>query len=332
MPARTNDFQELVALIEQALAPKGAKITQSAEVSVNGLETLREVDVLIDGDFGPYRMKVAVEAKDHGRKISVQTFDSLLAKYRGECRVLVDKFVIVSSRGFTEGVIEKAAATDVELLTIEQAKDKEWSTAGPGRMTFRVKPHVCRLEFDPPIRFHKPGKAYREARFYCPKGHDHGSLIQLSLCRFFHKWLPHNVERFKQAEKQICESHNGQGFIHLLWPLRGWSVKHKDRTYKIESVKIGVHIVSQTGTASSQTYRRCSSKGGSRTVHHIKGTAGNKQLEILIPVADGPIAPIRMSPDEMKKLSPEQRKKLLDEKIGQIFTDPIAVRLRTAKR
>ena len=32
MPARTNDFQKLVSLIERTLAPQGGKVTDSAEV------------------------------------------------------------------------------------------------------------------------------------------------------------------------------------------------------------------------------------------------------------------------------------------------------------
>jgi hypothetical protein len=88
MPQRTNEFQNLVSLIQKALAPKSAKVTDSAMVEVDGLGTLREVDVLIEGAFGPYTIKIAVEATDRGRKLTLQQFDSLVGKYRGECRVL----------------------------------------------------------------------------------------------------------------------------------------------------------------------------------------------------------------------------------------------------
>ena len=138
MPARTNDFQQLVALIEHALAPKGAKIIQSAEVPVDGLGTLREVDILIDGQWGEFKIRVAVEAKDHGRKISLPVFESVLGKYRGGCAVNVDKLIVVSSRGFSADVIKKAAKENVELLTIKQAKDKKWAMAGPGKVQMRL--------------------------------------------------------------------------------------------------------------------------------------------------------------------------------------------------
>jgi hypothetical protein len=88
---------------------------------------MREVDILVEGDFGQFHMKVAVEAKDEGRKFSLPAFDSLVARYRGECRVLVDKFVIVTRRGFTKGVLEKANRLDVPLFTLDVAKTHDWT-------------------------------------------------------------------------------------------------------------------------------------------------------------------------------------------------------------
>jgi len=40
MPERTNEFQELVALIQRALAPHGATVSESALVEVSGLSTM----------------------------------------------------------------------------------------------------------------------------------------------------------------------------------------------------------------------------------------------------------------------------------------------------
>ena len=332
MPPRTNDFQQLVALIEQSLAPKGAKITQSAEVAVKGLSTLREVDVLIDGEYGEYKLKIAIEAKDEGRKISVPTFESYLAKYRGECRVMVDKFVIVSRRGFTKGVIEKAAATDVELLTLEQAKEKKWETLGPPRFEFRVAPHIHGVEFDPPIHFHKPAKAYKEARLMCSKEHDHGSIAEVAKCFFFHQWLPRNESKYQEAEKGIRELHNGQGILSLSLPMKNWRVKYNAREYAIRQMKINVHVVSAVGSASHRAFTRHSTKSGSKTIHHIQGVAGGKKLSLAIPVVELSGMPAQMSPEQIAKLSPEERQKALDEKIKQIFPNQIVLNIADATK
>src|SRR2546428_4966972 len=104
MPKRTNEFQQLVTIIQSALAPRGAKVIQSAELHVPGLSAVREVDVLIEGEFGNYHIRVAVSARDNRRQLSLQDFDSFLSKYRGECRVQGDQIAIVTRRGFTKAV------------------------------------------------------------------------------------------------------------------------------------------------------------------------------------------------------------------------------------
>src|SRR5262249_24431110 len=149
MSKQTNEFQELVASIQRALAPHGAKVRESVLIQSEGLEDLREVDILIEGAFGEFEMKVAVEAKDLKRKFDVGLFDKYLGQYRGECRVCVDKFVIVTGNGFTEGTIEKAKATNVELITLEEVKNVNWAKVTPGVATFSQPLHVRRLEVIP---------------------------------------------------------------------------------------------------------------------------------------------------------------------------------------
>lgn len=185
MPARTNEFQQLVALIEKALAPKGAKVTESAMVPVAEMTGLREVDILVEGPFGPYRMKVAVEAKDEGKPLDVTVVEQLISKYTGRCSIDVNKFVIVSRRGFTKGATEKAAAADVELLTIDQAKQKQWGSVGPRKMEFRVAPHIHTVELSPKPSVPDLKFAYSTGRLICRAGHDHGTAHVVANCIFF---------------------------------------------------------------------------------------------------------------------------------------------------
>src|SRR5688572_30197600 len=100
MPKRTNEFQKIVALIQSALAPEEAVVTESAIVSIDGFD--REIDVLIEAEVGMYRMKVAVEAKDHGRPLDVTAIEAVLGKYGAANRgVRVNQVVVVSRSGFT---------------------------------------------------------------------------------------------------------------------------------------------------------------------------------------------------------------------------------------
>jgi hypothetical protein len=99
MPKRTNDFQKLVRLVQQSLVPAGARVTESAMVENQG--TPREIDVLVELPAGMYRMKIAVEAKDHKRAVDVGVVEQIAAKYRVGDGILVNQVGIVSRSGFT---------------------------------------------------------------------------------------------------------------------------------------------------------------------------------------------------------------------------------------
>ena len=72
----------MVTLVQKAIAPQGAKITESAMVKAPHFGELREVDVLLEAEIGPYRMKIAIEAKDHKRKLNVTEIEAIIGKYR----------------------------------------------------------------------------------------------------------------------------------------------------------------------------------------------------------------------------------------------------------
>lgn len=291
VPARTNEFQQLVALIEKSLVPK-AKVTESAMVPVDGMTTLREVDILIEGQFGPYKMKVAVETKDEGRKLSVTTVEQLISKYTGRCSVAVDKLVIVSSRGFSQGASEKAAAANVELLTIEQAKKKQWRTVGPQKMQFRVAPHIHQIAVSPRPSFADPAFAYRNGRLICCAGHDHGTPLQYAKCSFFHRWLPGYQTLFREIEKEIKEKRNGRGALRFAFPVHDWKLRFGGIDHTFNEFTFDVRIICEEGPAAYNTYERRSNQSGTKVFHHFKGTAGGAQLEIVIPQGE-PVRKVR---------------------------------------
>ena len=65
-----------------------------------GQTSQREIDVLIESGVGPYRIKIAVEAKDEARKMDSPHFEQLLAKYQSEGSIKVNKLVIITHHGF----------------------------------------------------------------------------------------------------------------------------------------------------------------------------------------------------------------------------------------
>ena len=139
MPQRTNEFQELVALVQRALAQTGARVTPSAMVDVPGQNGPREIDVLIESGVGPYRIAIAVEAKDERRKMDQTRLEQLLGKYQSEGSIKVNKVVIITHQGFLQPAIDRAKqfGDQVELLTYKEAESFDWLKLGPKPIPFR---------------------------------------------------------------------------------------------------------------------------------------------------------------------------------------------------
>jgi len=283
MPRRTNDFQELVTLIEQTFAPVGAKVTPSGMVDVPGLDPT-EVDVLIEGHFGPYRMKVAVETRDHNRPLDMPQFREYMGKYRGECRAPVDAHVPVTRRGYTAQVREAAKKADVELLTVDEAKNRDWSQFRPAELRFEISPHICNVEFTPPIKCDPPRELLDKGRMICPHGHDHGTVRQRASCLFFHKWLPARPELIEQIHKGLANSPQGQAMVSCSSvSIPGWRVLLGDEEFEVSSWILHAHFVSARGKMECKEYERKSSKGPSRFIKHVQGIAGGKEISLAIP-------------------------------------------------
>jgi hypothetical protein len=122
MPARTNDFQELIALIHRQLAPAGAVITESAirEDALTGHG--RETDVTIEHEVAGYPITLVIECRDHDRPQDVTWIEALIGKYLHQ----VAHVIAVSSSGFTTQAVDKAKAVGITTMVIEEAQDINW--------------------------------------------------------------------------------------------------------------------------------------------------------------------------------------------------------------
>lgn len=81
MPQRSNEFQELITIIEALLAPEGAHVTESRMLRDLATGELREVDVAIETRVGEHPVIIGIECQDHRRKAEVRWIDSMIGKY-----------------------------------------------------------------------------------------------------------------------------------------------------------------------------------------------------------------------------------------------------------
>jgi hypothetical protein len=123
MPARTNEFQQMVTAIYSQIVPAGGHVTESAMLRENGTGAEREVDVLIEHNVAGHAIKIAVECRDHGRDQNLAWIDGLIGKYS---RLKVNQIVAVSSSPFSQSAKAKAAQHNIEAITVNEALTADW--------------------------------------------------------------------------------------------------------------------------------------------------------------------------------------------------------------
>jgi hypothetical protein len=122
MPKRTNEFQQVVALICAQLASDGEAVTESNEIRDGVTGDPREVDITIQCTLGGMPSIVAIECRDRKRAQDVEWIDGLIGKYSGTPA----KVVAVSSSGFTELARRKAVEVGIDVINTAEAKDRNW--------------------------------------------------------------------------------------------------------------------------------------------------------------------------------------------------------------
>jgi hypothetical protein len=170
MPQRTNDFQELVALVQKALRPEGAKVTESAMVPSNDGATMREIDVLVDTPVGPYCIQIAVEAKDERRKMDLTKFESILGKYLVDGGVSVQKVVVVTHHGFSETVVERAKLLEIDLYTLQEARTLDWTRFRPPVPCLESAVEILGLTYNDEVPQAFGGTVPTDSRIACECG------------------------------------------------------------------------------------------------------------------------------------------------------------------
>jgi hypothetical protein len=268
MPKRTNEFQELVALIERALAPRGAKILESALLADSDADE-REIDVLIESSIGPYRMKIAVEAKDEKRPMDIVKFESIVGKYSSRSGINVNQVVVISRAGFSRKVQKRAVAEKIELMTLREALDIDWSTKTPQRMLLAVGPLIQQFEFDPPIPNVDPTVLAREAILFCKScGKSHyGTPLDLA-----HKMF---VDEDTLYDLRVWASRTGRmACTRPQWTFKHTVLRHRSTDYPINSLRCHFHCKMGRTALEVKSYEH-----GEQIVNHFSGNAAGQNIQ-----------------------------------------------------
>jgi hypothetical protein len=284
MPKRTNDFQQLVAMIQRSFAPQGAKVTESALIDVPGISDGRVIDVLIESALGPYAMKIAVEAKDEGRMMDSTKFESILGKYCVEGGVKVNKIVIIAHRGFYQPVIDRAKKLDIDLYTLEQAYEVDWDNKYPRQLHLQTPPHLCGFEIHPPLRGQDLQLVLKEGNVTCHHGHNHGSLSHFVLNQGIGNALKQKPSLFADLHRKAISQANGEAKITIeCAPDHPVQLRYRSEVYAIDSFKFQVHAISAVGQMTYSMCRLTSTEGKEVEMPFGETLIAGKRIRMLMP-------------------------------------------------
>jgi hypothetical protein len=152
MPKRSTPFQKIVTYIATKLAPEGATVRESVELTETGTGTPREIDTLVESSVGITTVNVAIESRERSRRESVQWIGELIGTYAD---LPVDRVLAVSRSGFSEGARKKAKLHNIEPISPEDLPNGEWPAAftriGAAAVKGRLKLQRVNFQTTPPL-------------------------------------------------------------------------------------------------------------------------------------------------------------------------------------
>jgi hypothetical protein len=118
-------LEKLVAQIQSRLAPN-SKIEHNVELSTLDGKRKRQIDVLVTDRIGQYKFKIAIDCKDHAKKLDVRevgTFNDLIQD------VGAHRGVLVCPKGFTRGALARAEQLRIDLYSPIDTDPHKWQIA-----------------------------------------------------------------------------------------------------------------------------------------------------------------------------------------------------------
>lgn len=136
MPQRTNEFQDLIDLLERQLAPAGATIHASHLMKDANSGEDREIDIVIESDVGIHPFRIGIEVIAHKRPASSPWIEGISAKHRD---LPIHKSIAVSKSGFYKPALKKAEALKIDTLSLKEASDLDWQSMLDGMPPVQIE-------------------------------------------------------------------------------------------------------------------------------------------------------------------------------------------------
>jgi hypothetical protein len=124
MPRRGRTFEELTALLEQALRTHpDVRVESPARVTDMVTGQSREIDVLLTIPLAHHTIRIALECRERSRPVGVPEVEAFLSKIQDTG---INQGVIVSATGFASTARTKAEKHHIRCLSLNQVSSLEW--------------------------------------------------------------------------------------------------------------------------------------------------------------------------------------------------------------
>ncbi len=134
-----KSLETLVSSIERVLAGNDKVIVESPKLLPDRITgASREHDVVITLTGSHHKSTIAIECRDHSRKVTVNDVES----FWGKCQdTAIDQGVIVSPKGFTKTALAKSLHLGMRCLRLYEASSFNWLLTTGIRMRYRKMVH-----------------------------------------------------------------------------------------------------------------------------------------------------------------------------------------------
>jgi len=124
VPARTNNYQKLVKVINHHFTTGDAKIIESAMLWDSESESFREIDILVQMEVHGCDIRIGIECTEVARPVDVRVLESFKEKHR---KVGINKTIVVSKNGYSKAAAAYAEKNSIKTLTFNDSQAENWS-------------------------------------------------------------------------------------------------------------------------------------------------------------------------------------------------------------
>ncbi len=147
MPKRTTPFQMIVHSVRKHTATPGVTVTESKELFDPQLNTTREVDVVVEGDFDGEPVVTSIEVMQHGRPASLPWVEQQIGKHQ---HLPTNLLVLVSKSGFSQNALARVAAEGGWVQTMSPRPVDGTNAVAVFFDAIHLTPSSCKFVIDHP--------------------------------------------------------------------------------------------------------------------------------------------------------------------------------------